>query len=96
MPATCSTLLPREAPRRQRPRLPGIHTTQIKALADLDPLVLFSGDAFNPSLLSTATMGKQMVGGRPSPERGPRRLGCAARGLRRRGLGLQSGLQRPE
>jgi len=38
---------------------------QIKELsaADVDspPLVLFSGDAFNPSLMSTITFGKQMV-----------------------------------
>lgn len=30
-------------------------------MQDLNPLVLFSGDAFNPSLLSTVTKGKQMV-----------------------------------
>jgi 5'-nucleotidase len=30
-------------------------------MSHLDPLVLFSGDAFNPSLMSTITMGKQMV-----------------------------------
>lgn len=35
---------------------------QVKALAArLDPLVLFSGDAYNPSLMSTITLGKQMV-----------------------------------
>lgn len=34
---------------------------QIKSLAALEPLVVFSGDAFNPSLMSTVTMGKQMV-----------------------------------
>lgn len=34
---------------------------QVKSLAPLNPLVLFSGDAFNPSLMSaTITMGKQM------------------------------------
>jgi 5'-nucleotidase len=35
--------------------------TQIKSMAHLNPLVLFSGDAFNPSLMSTITLGKQMV-----------------------------------
>lgn len=36
---------------------------QIKAFAEQgrDPLVLFSGDAFNPSMMSTITLGKQMV-----------------------------------
>jgi len=27
----------------------------------LEPLVLFSGDCFNPSIMSTVTKGKQMV-----------------------------------
>ena len=27
----------------------------------VEPLVLFSGDAFNPSIMSTVTKGKQMV-----------------------------------
>lgn len=35
---------------------------QIKSFAHLNPVVLFSGDAFNPSLMSTITLGKQMVG----------------------------------
>lgn len=36
---------------------------QVKAFSEQgkDPLVLFSGDAFNPSLMSTITLGKQMV-----------------------------------
>lgn len=36
---------------------------QIKAFTEQgrDPLVLFSGDAFNPSMMSTITLGKQMV-----------------------------------
>lgn len=32
----------------------------VKSLAHLNPLVLFSGDAFNPSTMSTVTRGKQM------------------------------------
>jgi 5'-nucleotidase len=35
--------------------------TAVRQLNDQNPLVLFSGDAFNPSLLSTVTHGKQMV-----------------------------------
>ncbi len=32
----------------------------VKSLAAEKPLVVFSGDAFNPSLLSTITLGAQM------------------------------------
>jgi len=35
--------------------------TTVKHFADRNPLVLFSGSAFNPSLMSTVTRGKQMV-----------------------------------
>eukprot|EP00295_Goniomonas_pacifica_P048322 CAMPEP_0175908896 /NCGR_PEP_ID=MMETSP0108-20121206/6829_1 /TAXON_ID=195067 ORGANISM="Goniomonas pacifica, Strain CCMP1869" /NCGR_SAMPLE_ID=MMETSP0108 /ASSEMBLY_ACC=CAM_ASM_000204 /LENGTH=869 /DNA_ID=CAMNT_0017230955 /DNA_START=3 /DNA_END=2610 /DNA_ORIENTATION=- len=35
--------------------------TLVKSFAAEDPLVLFSGDAFNPSMLSTVTRGKHMV-----------------------------------
>lgn len=35
--------------------------TAIKSFAHLNPLVLFSGDAFNPSMLSTFTQGEQMI-----------------------------------
>lgn len=35
--------------------------TAINSFKDLDPLVLFSGDAFNPSMLSTFTQGEQMI-----------------------------------
>jgi 2',3'-cyclic-nucleotide 2'-phosphodiesterase (5'-nucleotidase family) len=35
--------------------------SQVRSLGHLNPLVLFSGDAFNPSLMSTITLGKQMV-----------------------------------
>ncbi|XP_034650773.1 mannosylglucosyl-3-phosphoglycerate phosphatase isoform X1 [Drosophila subobscura] len=35
--------------------------TAIKGYAHLNPLVLFSGDAFSPSMLSTFTQGEQMV-----------------------------------
>lgn len=35
--------------------------TAIKSFRNLDPLVLFSGDAFSPSMLSTFTNGEQMV-----------------------------------
>lgn len=35
--------------------------TAIKSFKHLNPLVLFSGDAFNPSMLSTFTQGEQMV-----------------------------------
>jgi 5'-nucleotidase len=34
---------------------------ELSAAGDSPPLVLFSGDAFNPSLMSTITFGKQMV-----------------------------------
>lgn len=36
-------------------------TTAIKSFAHLDPIILFSGDAFSPSMLSTTTKGAQMV-----------------------------------
>ncbi|CAG5057560.1 unnamed protein product [Parnassius apollo] len=36
-------------------------STAVKALQHLNPLVLFSGDAFSPSMLSTFTKGEQMV-----------------------------------
>ncbi|XP_050673103.1 snake venom 5'-nucleotidase isoform X1 [Leptidea sinapis] len=36
-------------------------STAVKALHHLNPLVLFSGDAFSPSMLSTFTKGEQMV-----------------------------------
>ena len=32
----------------------------VNSFADRKPLILFSGDAFNPSVLSSVTMGKQM------------------------------------
>lgn len=35
--------------------------TAIKSCSHLNPLVLFSGDAFNPSMLSTFTQGEQMI-----------------------------------
>ncbi|CAK1543627.1 unnamed protein product [Leptosia nina] len=35
--------------------------TAVKSLQHLNPLVLFSGDAFSPSMLSTFTKGEQMV-----------------------------------
>ncbi|CAD7078007.1 unnamed protein product [Hermetia illucens] len=35
--------------------------TAMKSFKDSDPLVLFSGDAFSPSMLSTYTNGEQMV-----------------------------------
>jgi 5'-nucleotidase len=35
--------------------------TLVKRFAAEDPLVLFSGDAFNPSAMSTVTKGKHMV-----------------------------------
>lgn len=35
--------------------------TAIKSFKHHNPLVLFSGDAFNPSMLSTFTQGEQMV-----------------------------------
>ncbi|KAI8471753.1 MAG: Metallo-dependent phosphatase-like protein [Monoraphidium minutum] len=34
---------------------------KVRSLSGVAPLVLFSGDAFNPSLMSTVTLGKQMV-----------------------------------
>ncbi|XP_052759475.1 snake venom 5'-nucleotidase isoform X2 [Galleria mellonella] len=36
-------------------------STAVKALQHLNPLILFSGDAFSPSMLSTFTKGEQMV-----------------------------------
>ncbi|XP_053618466.1 snake venom 5'-nucleotidase isoform X2 [Plodia interpunctella] len=36
-------------------------STAVKALHDLNPLILFSGDVFSPSMLSTFTKGEQMV-----------------------------------
>ncbi|KAI8433074.1 hypothetical protein MSG28_013932 [Choristoneura fumiferana] len=36
-------------------------STAVKALQHLNPLVLFSGDVFSPSMLSTYTKGEQMV-----------------------------------
>lgn len=36
-------------------------TTAVRSFQHLNPLVLFSGDAFNPSMLSTFTQGEQMV-----------------------------------
>jgi 5'-nucleotidase len=36
-------------------------TTAIHSFNSLNPLVLFSGDAFNPSMLSTFTQGEQMI-----------------------------------
>ncbi|XP_064639871.1 mannosylglucosyl-3-phosphoglycerate phosphatase-like isoform X2 [Lineus longissimus] len=36
-------------------------TMLIKSLSHLNPLVLFSGDALNPSLMSTITRGQQMI-----------------------------------
>jgi 5'-nucleotidase len=35
--------------------------TAVHTFKHLDPLVLFSGDAFNPSMLSTFTQGEQMI-----------------------------------
>lgn len=35
--------------------------TAINSFRDLKPLVLFSGDAFSPSMLSTYTQGEQMI-----------------------------------
>jgi len=35
--------------------------TAVNSFKDLNPLVLFSGDAFNPSMLSTFTQGEQMI-----------------------------------
>ncbi|XP_026333731.1 snake venom 5'-nucleotidase-like isoform X2 [Hyposmocoma kahamanoa] len=36
-------------------------STAVKAMQHLNPLILFSGDAFSPSMLSTFTKGEQMV-----------------------------------
>ncbi|KPJ08087.1 Trifunctional nucleotide phosphoesterase protein YfkN [Papilio machaon] len=36
-------------------------STAVKALQHLNPLILFSGDVFSPSMLSTFTKGEQMV-----------------------------------
>lgn len=36
-------------------------STAIKSFAHLNPLILFSGDIFSPSMLSTVTKGEQMV-----------------------------------
>ncbi|KAJ6649497.1 Trifunctional nucleotide phosphoesterase protein YfkN [Pseudolycoriella hygida] len=36
-------------------------STAIKSFSHLNPLILFSGDAFSPSMLSTFTKGEQMV-----------------------------------
>lgn len=35
--------------------------TAVQTFKHLNPLVLFSGDAFNPSMLSTFTQGEQMI-----------------------------------
>jgi len=35
--------------------------TAVRQLANLNPLVMFSGDALNPSLMSTVTHGHQMI-----------------------------------
>eukprot|EP00795_Rhopilema_esculentum_P001141 gene1141-15487_t len=35
--------------------------TMVKELSDKDPLILFSGDCLNPSLMSTVTKGRQMI-----------------------------------
>lgn len=58
-------MLPRPASFSYRPLLSGRlnFTTQVKEYRSkgVNPLVAFSGDAYNPSLMSTITMGKQMV-----------------------------------
>jgi len=36
-------------------------TTAVKRLSDRDPLILFCGDALNPSSMSSVTNGRQMV-----------------------------------
>ena len=36
-------------------------TTLLKSYEERHPLILFSGDAFNPSMMSTVTKGEQMV-----------------------------------
>ena len=35
--------------------------TAVRRLADRDPLILFCGDALNPSLMSRVTRGRQMI-----------------------------------
>jgi 5'-nucleotidase len=35
--------------------------TAVRQLAEYNPMVLFSGDALNPSLMSTVTFGHQMI-----------------------------------
>lgn len=35
--------------------------TAVRSFSHLNPLVLFSGDAFSPSMLSTFTKGEQMI-----------------------------------
>ncbi|GFR03319.1 metallophos domain-containing protein [Trichonephila clavata] len=35
--------------------------TALKSFNDLDPLILFSGDIFAPSIMSTFTKGEQMI-----------------------------------
>jgi 5'-nucleotidase len=35
--------------------------TAVQRLSDRNPLILFSGDALNPSLMSTVTLGHQMI-----------------------------------
>ena len=35
--------------------------TAVRRLADRDPLVLFCGDALNPSVMSRVTQGRQMI-----------------------------------
>ena len=35
--------------------------TAVQRLADRDPLILFSGDALNPALMSSVTHGRQMI-----------------------------------
>jgi len=35
--------------------------TAVQRLSDRDPLILFCGDALNPSLMSSVTNGRQMV-----------------------------------
>ena len=45
------------------PPVPSHWWAQVQQMRDegKDPLVLFSGDALNPSLMSTVTKGKQMI-----------------------------------
>lgn len=40
---------------------PPTHSLQVKEYSDQGALVLFSGDAYNPSIMSTILGGKQMV-----------------------------------